>query len=50
MKNRNYIAKHMNRFNRPKRIEDKRYKDQLRRMEEDIKQVRNIQKEIYETK
>ena len=40
----------MNRFNKPKRIEDKRYRDQLRRMEEDIKQVKSIQKEIYETK
>jgi len=39
----------MNRFHKPKRIEDKRYKEQLRRMEEDIKQVKTIQKEIYET-
>ena len=39
----------MNRFHKPKRIEDKRYKEQIRRMEEDIKQVKTIQKEIYET-
>jgi len=49
MKKRNYIAKHMNRFHKPKRIEDKRYKEQIRRMEQDIQQVKTIQKEIYET-
>ena len=39
----------MNRFHKPKRIEDKRYKEQIRRMEQDIQQVKTIQKEIYET-
>lgn len=49
MKKRNYIAKHMNKVHKPKRIEDKRYKQQLKEMEKDIRQVRIIQKEIYET-
>jgi hypothetical protein len=40
----------MNRFHKPKRIEDKRYKEQLKQMDKDIQQVRTIQKEIYETK
>ena len=39
----------MNRFHKPKRIEDKRYKEQIRKMEQDIQQVKTIQKEIYET-
>ena len=37
----------MNKFNKPKRLEDKRYKEQLKNMEKDIKQVRTIQEEIY---
>ena len=47
MKNKNPIAKYMNKFNKPKRLEDKRYKEQLKNMEKDIKQVRTIQEEIY---
>jgi hypothetical protein len=43
----NPVAKHMNRFHKPKRIEDKRYKKQLQQMEKDIQEVRKIQYEIY---
>lgn len=43
----NPVAKHMNRFHKPKRIEDKRYKKQLQQMEKDIQEVRNMQKKIY---
>lgn len=43
----NPIAKHMNRFNKAKRIEDKRYKKQLQQMEKDIREVRNMQEKIY---
>jgi hypothetical protein len=28
----NPVAKHLNKFNKPKRIEDKRYKKELKRM------------------
>jgi hypothetical protein len=43
----NPIAKHMNRFNKSKRIEDKRYKKQLQQMEKDIREVKNMQEKIY---
>lgn len=43
----NPIAKHMHRFNKAKRIEDKRYKKQLQQMEKDIKEVKNMQDKIY---
>ena len=38
----------MNRFHKPKRIEDKRYKKQLQQIEKDIREVKNMQKKIYE--
>ena len=44
----NPIAKHLYKFNKPKRIEDKRYKEQLKQMDKDIREVRKMQKEIYE--
>ncbi len=43
----NPVAKHMNRFHKPKRIEDKRYKKRLKEMEKEIREVKNMQKEIY---
>jgi hypothetical protein len=43
----NPVAKHMNRFHKPKRIEDKRYKKQLQQMEKDIREVKNMQEKIY---
>ena len=39
----NPVAKHLNKFNKPKRIEDKRYKKQIKRM---IKEA-NEQQEAY---
>ena len=38
----------MNRFHKPKRIEDKRYKKQLQQMEKEVREVKNMQKKIYE--
>jgi len=43
----NPIAKHLYKFNKPKRIEDKRYKEQLKQMNKDIREVRKMQKDIY---
>lgn len=43
----NPVAKHLNKFNKPKRIADKRYKEQLKQMDKDIREVRKMQKEIY---
>ena len=43
----NPVAKHMNRFHKPKRMEDKRYKQQLKEMDKEIQEVRRMQKEIY---
>jgi len=44
----NPVAKHMNRFHKPKRMEDKRYKAQLKQMEKEVREVKNMQKKIYE--
>ena len=44
----NPVAKYMNRFHKPKRIKDKRYQEQLKQMEKDIREVRRMQKDIYE--
>jgi hypothetical protein len=33
----NPVAKHLNKFNKPKRIEDKRYKEELKRMTKELK-------------
>jgi len=44
----NPVAKHMNRFHKPKRIEDKRYKKQLQQMEKDVREIKNMQQHIYE--
>jgi hypothetical protein len=41
-------SKNLNRFHKPKRIEDKRYKEQLRRMEREVREVKNMQKNMYE--
>ena len=43
----NPVAKHLNDYHRPKRIEDKRYKEQLKQMDKDIREVKNMQKDIY---
>jgi hypothetical protein len=43
----NPVAKNLNRFHKPKRIEDKRYKKQIKRMEKEIREVKNMQKDIY---
>jgi len=43
----NPVAKHLNKFNKPKRIADKRYKEQLKQMDKDIREVRKMQKDIY---
>ena len=44
----NPVAKHLNKFNKAKRIEDKRYKQQLKEMEKQVREVKRMQKEIYE--
>jgi hypothetical protein len=41
----NPIAKHMNTFNKPKSIADKRYK---RRLEEQLKEMRKVQRQYKE--
>lgn len=43
----NPVAKHLNKFNKPKRIADKRYKEQLKQMDKDIREVKRMQKDIY---
>jgi hypothetical protein len=43
----NPVAKNLHKFHKPKRIEDKRYKKQIKRMEKEIREVRNMQKDIY---
>ena len=48
LRRKNPVAKHLNDYHRPKRIEDKRYKEQLKQMDKDIQEVRRMQKEIYE--
>jgi len=45
----NPVAKHLNDYHRPKRIEDKRYKEQLKQMDKDVREVRRMQKNIYES-
>jgi hypothetical protein len=44
----NPVAKHLNKFNKAKRIEDKRYKKQLKRMEKEVQQVKHMQRTIYQ--
>jgi len=44
----NPVAKHLNKFNKPKRIADKRYKQRLKEMEKEVREVKNMQKTIYE--
>jgi hypothetical protein len=44
----NPVAKHLNKFNKPKRIADKRYKQRLKEMEKEVREVKNMQKKIYE--
>ena len=44
----NPVAKHLNKFNKPKRIADKRYKAQLKRMEREVREVKRMQKNMYE--
>ena len=36
----NPVAKNLHKFHKPKRIEDKRYKKQIKRMEKEIREVR----------
>jgi len=43
----NPVAKHLNKFNKPKRIADKRYKKQIKRMEKEIQEVKKMQQQIY---
>ena len=45
----NPVAKNLPKFHKPKRIEDKRYKEQLKQMDKDIREVRKMQKNIYES-
>ena len=45
----NPVARNLNKYNKPKRIEDKRYKEQLKQMDKDIQKVRRMQKDIYES-
>ena len=44
----NPVAKNLHKFHKPKRIEDKRYKEQLRRMEREVREVKRMQKNMYE--
>ena len=44
----NPVAKNLYKFNKPKRMEDKRYKEQLRRMEREVREVKRMQKNMYE--
>ena len=46
-KKNNPVAKNLNRFHKPKRIEDKRYKEQLKQMDKEIQEVKKMQKDIY---
>jgi hypothetical protein len=46
-KRNNPVAKNLHKFHKPKRIEDKRYKKQIKRMEKEIREVKNMQKDIY---
>jgi len=43
----NPVAKNLNKFNKPKTIADKRYKERLKEMDKDIREVRKMQKDIY---
>jgi hypothetical protein len=45
----NPVAKNLHKLNKfkPKRIADKRYKKQIKRMEKEIREVKNMQKDIY---
>jgi hypothetical protein len=43
----NPVAKNLHKFHKPKRIEDKRYQEQIKRMEKEIREVKNMQKDIY---
>jgi len=47
LRRKNPVARNLNKHNRPKRIEDKRYKEQLKQMDKDIREVRKMQKDIY---
>lgn len=47
MSRKNPVAKHLNTFNKPKTIADKRYKKRLKEIEKEIRKVKNMQKEIY---
>ena len=44
----NPVAKNLHKFYKPKRMEDKRYKEQLRRMEREVREVKRMQKNMYE--
>ena len=46
-KRNNPVAKNLNKFNKPKTIADKRYKERLKEMDKEIQEVRKMQKEIY---
>jgi hypothetical protein len=44
----NPVAKHLNKFNKPKRIEDKRYKKELKRMMKELKEQQEAYRKQYE--
>ena len=44
----NPVAKHLNKFNKAKRIEDKRYKKELQRMMREAKEQQVAYKKQYE--
>jgi|TARA_R110002126_G_scaffold135471_1_gene279675 hypothetical protein len=44
----NPVAKHLNKFNKPKRIEDKRYKKQIKRMMKELQEQQEAYKKQYE--
>ena len=44
----NPVAKNLYKFHKPKRMEDKRYKEQLKRMEREVREVKRMQKNMYE--
>jgi hypothetical protein len=44
----NPVAKHLNKFNKPKRIESKKYKKELKRMMREAKKIQAEYRKQYE--
>lgn len=44
----NPVAKHLNKFNKPKRINNKKYKKEIERMKKEAEQIQTEYKKQYE--